>query len=65
MILVAKDEEGKVTLADTGDHLGRTGVGWSSGVGAVVWLFAPPMLASVVAAGAAGGVVSKFADHRL
>ena len=65
VILVAKDKDGNVTLADTGDHLGRRGVGWGSGVGAVVGLFAPPMLASVVVAGAAGGLVGKFADHRL
>jgi arylsulfatase len=65
VILVAKDEDGNVTLADTGDHLGRKGAGWGTGVGAVVGLFAPPLLASVAVGAAAGGVVGKFADHRL
>ena len=31
VILVAKDPDGKVTLADTGDHLGRRGGGWVPG----------------------------------
>ena len=65
VILVAKDPDGKVTLADTGDHLGRRGGGWGTGVGVVVGLFAPPMLASVVVGAAAGAAVGKFAEHRL
>jgi arylsulfatase len=65
VILVAKDAGGKVTLADTGDHLGRKGSGWGTGVGVVVGLFAPPMLASVVVGAAAGAAVGKFAEHRL
>ena len=39
--------------------------GWCAGVRAMVGLFAPPLLASVVVAGAAGGLVNKFADHQL
>jgi arylsulfatase len=65
VILVAKDADGKVTLADTGDHLGRKGAGWGGGVGAVVGLFAPPLLASVAIGAAAGSVIGRFADHRL
>ena len=64
-ILVAKDADGTVRLSDTGDHLGRKGAGWGGGVGVVVGLFAPPMLASVVVGAAAGAVVGKFADHKL
>jgi len=65
VILVAKDAEGTVRLSDTGDHLGRKGAGWGGGVGVVVGLFAPPMLASAVVGAAAGAVVGKFADHKL
>jgi len=65
VILVAKEPGGKVTLAETGDHLGRKGGGWGGGVGVVVGLFAPPMLASVVAGAAAGAAVGKFAEHQL
>jgi len=64
-ILVAKDAEGAVRLSDTGDRLGRKGAGWGGGVGVVVGLFAPPMLASVAVGAAAGAVVGKFADHKL
>ncbi len=46
MILVQRDKDGKVTVSETGDHLGRNGAGW--GVGVLVDLLAPPMLASTV-----------------
>jgi arylsulfatase len=54
MILVAKDADGKVVVAYTGNHLGRRGAGWGGGVGVLVGLFAPPLLASGMAHGAAG-----------
>ena len=53
MILVAKDSNGQVTVHDTGDHLGRKGAGWGGGVGVLVGLFAPPLLASVAVGAAA------------
>ncbi len=65
VILVAKDADGAVRLSDTGDRLGRKGAGWGGGVGVLVGLFAPPMLASVAVGAAAGAVVGKFADHKL
>jgi arylsulfatase len=65
VVLVAKDASGEVTLADTGDHLGRRGGGWGGGVGVVVGLFAPPMLASVAVGAAAGAAAGKFAERRL
>ncbi len=65
IILVTHDKEGNVTVADTGDHLGRKGMGWGGGVGLVVGLLSPPLLASIVVGGAAGGLVGKFAKHRV
>ncbi len=65
LILVAKDGDGKVTVRDTGDHLGRKGAGWGGGVGVLVGLFAPPLLASVAVGAAAGAVVGKFAGHKV
>src|SRR5271166_2840981 len=65
VILVSHDQDGTVTVVDTGDHVGRKGAGRGGGVGLVVGLFAPPLLASVVVGGAAGAVVGKFADHQL
>ena len=65
MILVAKDEDGQVVVADTGDRLGRKGAGWGGGVGVVVGLLAPPLLASVAVGAAAGGIVGTFAGHKV
>jgi uncharacterized membrane protein len=65
MILVGKDAAGKVAVRDTGNHLGRRGAGWGGGVGVLVGLFAPPLLASVAIGAAAGAVVGRFAGHRL
>ena len=65
VILVAQDNDGNVTVADTGDHVGRKGAGWGGGVGVLVGLFAPPLLASVAVGAAAGAVVGRFAKHKL
>lgn len=65
MILVQKNAEGKVIVDETGDHLGRKGMGWGGGVGVLVGLAAPPMLGAVVVGAAAGAVVGKFAKHKV
>jgi arylsulfatase len=65
VVLVQKDADGEVHVTETGDHLGRKGVKLGGGVGLVVGLFAPPLLAATAVGAAAGGVMSKFAKHRL
>jgi len=65
VILVAHDEDGKVTVQKTGDNLGHTGAKWGGGVGFLVGLAAPPLLASVVVGAAAGAVLGKVADHKM
>jgi len=65
VILVEHDDDGQVKVAETGDHLGRKGLGWGGGVGLVVGLFAPPLLASVAVGAAAGGVIGKFTKHKV
>ena len=64
VILVERDADGQVKVSQTGDHQGRKGLGWGGGVGVVVGLFSPPMLASVVVAGAAGGLIGRFAEDK-
>ena len=54
IILVQRDQEGNLSVSETGDHLGRKGMGWGGGVGLLVGLAAPPLLASVVVGAAAG-----------
>jgi uncharacterized membrane protein len=63
--LVTADPDGTVTVKETGDHLGRKGLEIGGGVGLVVGLFSPPLLAATVVGGAVGGVIGKFARHRV
>ncbi len=63
--LVINDADGNVSVKETGDHLGRKGLEIGAGVGLVVGLLAPPLLASAVIGGAAGGLIGKFTRHRV
>ena len=65
VVLVDKDLDGKVEIKETGDHLGRKGATVGGGVGLVVGLFAPPLLAATAVGAAVGGLAGKFAKHRL
>ncbi|MBY5162674.1 arylsulfatase [Salsipaludibacter albus] len=65
VILVERDDDGQVRVRNTGDRLGRKGMGWGGGVGVLVGLAAPPLLASVAVGTAAGALVGRFAGHRL
>jgi arylsulfatase A-like enzyme/uncharacterized membrane protein len=64
VILAERDANGRVSVSQTGDRRGRKGAGWGGGVGLVVGLFSPPLLASIVVGGAVGALVGKFADHK-
>jgi uncharacterized membrane protein len=65
IVLVTKDADGEVQVKETGDHLGRKGVRAGAGVGLVVGLFAPPLLAATAVGAAVGGLTAKFARNRL
>src|SRR5712691_2557207 len=65
VVLVQKDADGEVHVVETGDHLGRKGAKLGGGVGLVVGLFAPPLLAATAVGAAAGAVMGRFAKHRL
>jgi uncharacterized membrane protein len=65
VVLVQKDAAGEVHVTETGDHLGRKGLKIGGGAGLVVGLFAPPLLAATAVGAAAGGVMAKFAQHRV
>ena len=65
VVLVQKDTDGDVHVSETGDHLGRKGIGIGGGAGLVVGLFAPPLLAAPAVGAAAGGVIAKFTKHRV
>jgi uncharacterized membrane protein len=63
--LVTVDADGTTAVSETGDHLGRKGLEIGGGVGLVVGLFSPPLLAATIVGGAVGGVVGTFARHRV
>jgi uncharacterized membrane protein len=65
VVLVQKDEKGQVAVKETGDHLGRKGATVGGGVGLVVGLFAPPLLAATAVGAVAGAAVGKLAKHRV
>jgi arylsulfatase len=65
VVLVRKDRDGELHVTETGDHLGRKGLKIGGGAGLVVGLFAPPLLAATAVGAAAGGVMAKFAKHRV
>ncbi len=64
MILGERDKDGKVIVSGTADRLGRKGMGWEGGVGLIVGLFSPPLLASIAVGSEAGAVIDKFAKHK-
>ena len=57
--------DGQVHVTHTADRLGRRGAGWGGGVGVLVGLFSPPMLASIAVGGAVGGLVGRFAKRKV
>jgi uncharacterized membrane protein len=65
VVLVQKNEAGEVSVTETGDHLGRKGAKLGGGVGLVVGLFAPPLLAATAVGAAAGALTGKFVKHRV
>lgn len=57
--------DGTASVKEIGDHLGLIGAKIGAGVGLVVGLFSPLLLASMIVTGAAGGLVGRFAKHRV
>jgi len=64
-ILITHAADGAVTVRQTADHRGRKGVAWGGGVGLLVGLAAPPLLATTAVGAAAGGLIGRFVDKRL
>jgi len=64
-ILITHAEDGGVSVQQTADHRGRKGVEWGGGVGFLVGLAAPPLLAVTAAGAVAGGLIGRFVDHRV
>jgi uncharacterized membrane protein len=63
--VVMKDANGEIDVLETGDHLGRKGAKVGGGVGLVLGLFAPPLLAATAVGAALGGLAGRFARKRV
>ena len=64
-VLVTRDDEGEVQVQEAGDHAGRKGAAIGGGVGLVVGLFSPPLLAATAVGAAGGALAGKFAKKRV
>jgi arylsulfatase len=65
IILAQHDKDGRASVSETGDHLGRKGMGYGGGVGLLVGLFAPPLLAATVVGAAGGTLLGKLAKKKV
>jgi uncharacterized membrane protein len=65
VVLVSKDHAGEMHIEEAGDHLVRHGAELIGGAGLVVGLFAPPLLAATAIGAGIGGLLAKFAKHRV
>ena len=63
-VCVSRDLEGNTTVEQT-DHLAKKGAVGLGGVGLVVGLFAPPLLAATAVGAAVGGAVGKVASSKV
>jgi uncharacterized membrane protein len=63
-VCVSRDLEGNTTVEQT-DHLAKKGAVSLGGVGLVVGLFAPPLLAATAVGAAVGGALGKVASSTL
>jgi arylsulfatase len=64
-ILITHSQDGSVSVRQTADHRGRKGVEWGGGVGFLVGLASPPLLAATAAGAVGGGLIGRFVDHRV
>jgi len=65
VVLVTKDAAGEIAVQETGDHLGTKGAKAGGGVGLVLGLFAPPLLAATAVGAGVGALAGRFARKRL
>lgn len=65
VVLVTRDESGDVQVKEAGDHAGRKGAKVGGGVGLVVGLFSPPLLAATAVGAAGGAIAGTFAKKRM
>ncbi len=65
VVVASKDADGEMHVVEAGDHAVRKGAKVAGGVGLVVGLFAPPLLAATAVGAGVGAAAGKFAKHRV
>jgi uncharacterized membrane protein len=65
VVVARKDADGEMHVVEAGDHAVRKGAKVAGGVGLVVGLFAPPLLAATAVGAGVGAAAGKFAKHRV
>ena len=65
VVVASKDANGEMHVVEAGDHAVRKGAKVAGGVGLVVGLFAPPLLAATAVGAGVGAAAGKFAKHRV
>ena len=64
VVVVKRDDAGKLDVQKVTDHSTREGLGWGAVGGAVVGiLFPPSILGSVLVVGAGGGIIGKLRER--
>jgi hypothetical protein len=65
VILARHEKDARAFIAGTADRLGRKGTGWTGGVGVLVSMFSPRLLAPVVSGAAASAVLAALAKTKI
>ena len=65
VIFARHDKDGRTFIGGTVNHLGRKGMGWTGGVGVLVGMFAPRLLAPVMTGAAASAVLGALAKAKI
>lgn len=63
-VVLERDEDGKVRVKEHGDKSVGHGAAWGAGAGAVVGLFAPPLLAATAVGAGIGAILGKIKKGR-
>jgi uncharacterized membrane protein len=59
-VVLVRDKDGKVQVKEHGDKSVGHGAAWGAGAGAVVGLFAPPLLAATAVGAGIGAILGKI-----
>ena len=62
-VVLSRSEDGKVQVKEHGDKSVGHGAAWGAGAGAVLGLFAPPLLAATAVGAGVGAILVKISNN--